>query len=113
MNAPTPIARAWDWASGVSECETCGGSGQVDKTPLGRAYRDPPGYWDAPCPDCEEQGVSACEVCGFDVQIKGFDCIVCETVALIPRERLRSFDPGTIGHAFDAAVQARLKGGFA
>lgn len=114
MNAPTPIARPWDWASGVRECETCAGSGQIDKTPLARIGRDPPGYWDAPCPDCEELGVLACEVCGFAAPVEGFDCIVCETVALIPRvPSLRDIDPGTFGPAFDAAVQARLKGGAA
>lgn len=104
----TATAKPWDCASGVSDCETCGGSGQVDKMPPHRVYRDPPGYWDAPCPDCEEQGVICCPVCGFDEVVKGYDCAVCALVHDLSPANMRRINPADLADAFAQAFNAAL-----
>lgn len=104
----TTDAKPWDYHSGVSECETCDGWGHIDKTPPHRAFRDPPGYWDEPCPDCEERGVICCPTCGFDEVVQGYDCAVCALVHDLSPANMKRISPGDLADAFAQAVNAKL-----
>jgi hypothetical protein len=103
-----PRPRRWDHHSGVTECETCDGSGLIDKTPLNRVYRDPPGTWDEPCPDCEEQGVVCCPVCGWDQVVPGYDCWVCSSAYDLPASVMKAKSPADLADCFAAAFNAAL-----
>ncbi len=103
----TTDAKPWDYRSGVSECETCAGSGSVCKPPRG-TYRYNPLEWEVPCEDCEGLGVHACPVCGFDEVVEGYDCIVCQTVHDLSPANMKRINPADLAEAFAQAFNAAL-----
>lgn len=105
----TTDAKPWDYKSGVSECETCEGSGSVVRFPRG-AYMLNPLEWTEGCEDCLGDGIHACKVCGFDEVVKGFDCIVCTTVAELSPANMKRINPADLADSFAMAVNAALGG---
>ena len=101
----TPDARRWDYHSGVTACETCDGHGTIAATR--RATVNDP-YPERPCPDCDGEHFPACPVCGNEVEAKGFDCIVCQTVAEMTPAQMRAVNPADLAEAFAAAISAAL-----
>ena len=107
--APLTNPRPWDYASGVSECDTCEGSGNICNPPRG-AYNYNPLEWQEDCPDCEGLGIHACEVCGFDEVVKGYDCIVCQLVHDLEPANMRRINPADLADCFAQAFAAALDG---
>jgi len=103
----TTTAKPWDWASGVSDCETCGGDGVVVRFPRG-AYNLNPLEWQEDCTDCEGLGVHACPVCGFDEVVKGYDCAVCALAHDLSPANMRRINPADLADAFAQAFNAAL-----
>jgi hypothetical protein len=62
------------------------------------------------CPDCEGIGVHACEVCGFDEVVKGYDCIVCQMVHDLSPANMKRINPADLADAFAQAFAAALDG---
>lgn len=108
MNAPfIPTSRAaleernaWHGKSGVSHCSTCDGIGKVASQRIS-TINDP--YPEADCPDCSgEHG--PCAVCGFEIPIPGYDCLVCDMVLEIPAHMLRDETAEAIGQSVKQAI---------
>jgi len=81
MNAPvnipiTPAPRE-GWAA--RPCNECDGHGRVWDG-KGKGGNDPDSG-DVECPDCEGEGTWPCDICGCEVTVAGYDCIVCATAA--------------------------------
>ncbi|CAB4120800.1 hypothetical protein UFOVP5_37 [uncultured Caudovirales phage] len=107
MNAPfTPPAKRWDFASEVATCQTCEGAGEICTSPF-HTHPNDPDRCDVECYDCEGAGHFACEVCGFDIQVPGYDCLVCNTASEIPAHMLTDDTAAHIGAALAAAFHAR------
>jgi DnaJ-class molecular chaperone len=70
--------RPWNADSGVLTCSSCDGAGAVWNG-RGKGGNDPDS-WSVPCPACHGAGKHACAVCGFAVEVAGYDCLVCDTV---------------------------------
>jgi hypothetical protein len=45
-----------------------------------------------------------CPVCGYSVEVPGFDCFVCETVYNIPDDMLANFSPAEFAKAMGRAI---------
>lgn len=108
----TTDAKPWDYHSGVSECETCDGSGQVVKFPRG-AYRLNPLEWTEGCEDCLGDGIHGCKVCGFDEVVQGYDCWVCQAVHDLSATNMKRINPADLAdhfaQAFNAALSSQVK----
>jgi DnaJ-class molecular chaperone len=102
--------RAWDHYSGVSDCDTCDGRGDICNPPRG-AYNYNPLEWQEECPDCDGLGMHVCQVCGFEEVVKGYDCLVCATVAELTPAQMREINPADLADCFAAAVNAALNHG--
>lgn len=75
--ATTP--RPWNYYSVVSACNTCEGVGRIasHRRPT---INDP--YPDTTCPDCDGAvRLPECEVCGYGLEVSGYDCLACDTIA--------------------------------
>lgn len=105
MTALTP--KAWDRHSGVTKCQCCEGCGTVVKFPRG-AYMLNPLEWAAACDDCAGQGQFNCIVCGFDQEVPGYDCWVCESARDLPVSAMKEINPADLADAFAAAFNAAL-----
>lgn len=106
MNAP-----AFPKDSGVTDCQTCDGTGSVSN---GRGLGgNDPDSWSVECEDCEGVGHFACEVCGFNQRVTGFDCLACDALVGVLVADLQKIDKSALctamGHAFDAALAAIAK----
>lgn len=99
--------RPWDYHSGISECDTCEGSGAIVKFPRG-AYMLNPLEYQIDCPECEGQGVHPCKVCGFDEVVRGYDCIVCAMVHDMSPANMKRINPSDIADAFAQAFAAAM-----
>jgi len=91
----------WNRYSHVKSCATCHGDGVV------HAYRrqtvnDP--YPEDRCPDCDGPHEPECEVCGYNLIVDGYDCLVCETVAALDNLALRGFDVDAFAKAARVAL---------
>lgn len=111
MNAHTKITRAaleaanaWYLKSGIIPCDTCDGKGGRWRNFYGHA--NDPDNWVVECPDCDGRGHHACEVCGFDVHVPGFDCLVCDMVLELPADLLTDETADAMAGAVKAAVAA-------
>ena len=82
-------------------CDTCEGQGMVHS--YRRATVDDP-YPESPCPDCDGPSEPECEVCGYDLEVDGFDCLACETAASLGPKALTAFD----ADAFVAALRVAI-----
>lgn len=105
----TTDAKPWDYASGVLDCDECGGSGQVVRFPRG-AYMLNPLEYQEDCEDCEGLGVHACPTCGFDTHVNGYDCLVCGAVSELTPAQMKAINPADIADAFAQAINAALNG---
>ena len=85
MNAPTTIARPWNYNSVVTACDECGGEGWVRS--LRRPTVDDP-YPETTCSACDGPQAPECTVCGCTTVVPGYDCIVCQTVGELPEALL-------------------------
>lgn len=100
-------ARPWNHNSWVKPaCETCNGEGTV-------ASHRRPSIWDPYpedcCDDCDgEPHEPECEVCGYNLEIDGFDCLACETVAHLGDKYLNQFDADKFAAAVKSALGAAL-----
>jgi hypothetical protein len=79
------MAQPWNHNSHVSACPECEGSGVVAADR--RATIDDP-YPEKPCDCGRGEHEPECPVCGFTHVLPGYDCLVCETVAVLPDEML-------------------------
>lgn len=100
--AHTP--RPWNWHSAVTVCTECNGHGTV------RSHRQPTvsdPYPETAC-DCGlGEHEPECAVCGYNLPITGFDCLACETVALLSDSELGRFNPDAFAEAIVQAVEVR------
>lgn len=103
----TTDAKPWDYASGVSDCDTCDGSGQVVRFPRG-AYMLNPLEWQEDCEDCTGLGVHSCPTCGFSEVVQGYDCAVCALVHDLSPANMKRISPADLADAFAQAVNAAL-----
>ena len=97
--APLTKPRPWDYASGVSECDTCDGHGTVNHF-----------TWSEVCGDCGGDPVIPCPVCGFDEHVTGYDCIVCQLVHDLSPANMRRINPADLADCFAQAFAAALDG---
>jgi len=103
--ATTTKARPWNWASHVTVCDTCEGQGRIHATR--RATINDP-YPEDDCPDCDGEHEPACEVCGYNLPVKGYDCLACDTVASLYESQLKAFDVGPFAEALAVARDLAL-----
>ena len=103
MNAPT--SKPWNHESGVTCCDECNGAGVV---PAARRATVSDPYPEIPC-ECERgPHEPECPVCGFGIEVGGFDCLVCDLVLELPDSALTEKQAQAIGAAVLQAMQARL-----
>lgn len=107
MNTPT---QPWNYYSHAHKpCDACEGHGEVWN---GRGLGgNDPDSWGIECEDCEGAGHFPCAVCGFDFEVVGYDCFVCNAVSDLPDALLLNskFRPEffeALDRAFDAAAKA-------
>lgn len=97
--------RKWNWASQVTVCEACEGTGKL------AAYRQPTindPYPERPC-DCGlGEHEPACEVCGYNLPVAGYDCLACDTVASLYATDLAKFDAERFTAAIKVAMAAAM-----
>ena len=80
MNAPANIPIIPDYSKGwaARPCSECEGDGYVWDG-KGKGGNDPDsGYPE--CEECEGEGSFPCDICGCEVEVTGFDCVVCDTL---------------------------------
>jgi len=115
MNAPQNRAAferitAWHNNSGIIECCECEGHGTQPNKPWLR--NGDPDCWDVECPECEGHGHHACKVCGFDIEVPGFDCLVCDMALEVPAKLMTDKTAVAMGealrHAFAAALALQV-----
>ena len=95
---PKPV---WNYRSGVASCHICDGAGVVHAAR--RATIDDP----YPETDCEcgiGEHLPECEVCGFTIEVPGYDCLACQTVADIPAKLLNADTATKLAAAIMRAV---------
>lgn len=104
MTTTTTAADKWNRHSGVLACATCGGHGTFHS--MRRATVNDP-YPESPCPDCDgQEHYPECEVCGFDQEVAGFDCLACDTVEQLLPSALAGIDAEAFTAAFKRALAA-------
>jgi len=93
----------WYHQAGVTPCLTCDGHGSE----WNRLWLRPgaPDCWAVDCPECEAQGHHACAVCGFDQQVAGYDCAVCDHVNSFTAEDLKAIDAAAFAQSFLQAME--------
>lgn len=96
--APQP----WNKRSGVTACPTCEGHGRVAAFRL-PTVNDP--YPEMFCPDCDGEADAECPVCGFTQEVRGYDCLACDTVASLTDSELAAFDAEGFAAALKIAVE--------
>jgi hypothetical protein len=89
-------------------CGTCDGHGEVASDRAAHAS-DP--FPTEQCPDCDGPHGPKCEVCGYNLQVAGFDCLVCDTVSHLHRHELTELDPDAFVNAMRHALSAALGDG--
>ncbi|MDT0507511.1 hypothetical protein [Novosphingobium sp. MMS21-SN21R] len=53
----------------------------------------------------------ACKVCGFDIQVTGYDCLVCQTVAELPDDALNPVSAVHMAASVNRAITASVRSG--
>jgi len=95
----------WNHRSHVTVCQECNGLGEV------HSHRQPTihdPYPTSPCDECDGPNDPECVVCGYDLIVRGVDCLVCDTVAIMDANELRQFDADKFAAAAKVAVAAAL-----
>lgn len=108
MNAPANIKtarteqlNAWFSRSGIAHCTTCDGLGRVRSQARPSVWNP---YPETRCDDCGgHEGPCQCEVCGSTVEVRGYDCIVCQMVLELAPDQL---DDATAAELANAVVRA-------
>jgi hypothetical protein len=100
--AHTEAKNLWYRDSGILACEECEGHGVIDKTPW--RHGNDPDRWEEDCSHCDGVGHNECAVCGFDIEIPGYDCLVCDTIRDIPDALLTDDTASQIGKAVAAGI---------
>lgn len=90
--------RPWNWNSHVTACTECGGSGKLETRTGVDSYRVTGCDW------CAGPHEPECEVCGFTVEVPGYDCLACETVYNLPDELLNADTATKLAAAIMRAV---------
>lgn len=93
----------WNRFSHVTTCPDCLGAGVV------HAYRratinDP--YPESPCECGLGEHEPECAVCGYNLEVKGYDCLACDTVASLNGSALARFDAEAFTKALTVAMAA-------
>lgn len=99
--------RPWNWDSEVRVCGTCDGMGVVPSHR--RPSVDDP-YPEDPCPDCDGEHLPECQVCGFEHEVKGYDCFVCDMVAALSDGEFSAIRDDDLIAAIARAMDERRKG---
>ena len=100
----TTKPRAWNHNSQVVCCEFCDGLGVIHSQR--KATTEDP-YPEQPCENCDGPHEPECEVCGYDLVVSGYDCLVCDTVSGLITDEFAAFDVGKFAAALTVAVKAR------
>lgn len=100
----TNSTHKWDRDSDVTACPSCKGTGWVAASR--RPTIDDP-YPESPCPDCDGPQKPSCPVCGYDLEVAGYDCLACETIAALPKAVFDTFDLSAFAVALGRAMVAR------
>lgn len=106
MNAPSfTERRAWNHFSHVTCCTECNGAGVVAANR--RATINDP-YPESPCECGMGPHEPECVVCGYDLQVAGYDCLACDTVAALTASELARFDADGFAKAVKLAAELAL-----
>lgn len=97
----TEAKNLWYRDSGILDCEECEGHGVIDKTPW--RHGNDPDRWEEDCSHCDGIGHNECAVCGFDIPLDAFDCLVCDTAKEVPEALMTDDTADQIGKAFARA----------
>ena len=100
----TTKPRAWNYNSQVTCCPFCDGAGVV-YSQRKASTEDP--YPEQPCDACDGPHGPECEVCGYDLVVSGWDCLVCDAVSGLITDEFAAFDVGKFAAALTVAVKAR------
>ncbi len=95
----------WNYHSHVKACATCEGAGRIPSQRRASTW-DP--YPETACPDCEGEHEPECAVCGYNLPVAGYDCLVCDTVAALHQHELKAFDRVAFANAVAVAVRKAL-----
>lgn len=102
-----PIKPArWTDASGVMPCRECDGEGSRPNRPW--LQNGDPDCWPVECAECNGVGHHPCSVCGFDMDVEGYDCPVCLIVYEMTPAQLKEINPADIADCFAAARAVAL-----
>ncbi len=104
MNAPAQI-RPWNYFSHVKSCPDCEGKGVVHAHR--RPHVDDP-YPEDPCECGMGEHEPACDVCGYNMEVAGYDCLACDTVAALTTSELARFDADGFAKAVKLATELAL-----
>lgn len=97
----TEAKNLWYRDSGILACEECEGHGVIDKTPW--RHGNDPDRWVEDCRHCDGLGCQPCAVCGFDISMDAYDCLVCDTAREVPLDLMTDDTAEQIGKAFARA----------
>ena len=97
----------WHNRSGILPCYECDGTGGLPNNPHLR--NGDPDCWVVTCRDCDGAGHQACEVCGFNIEVPGFDCLACDMARDIPAHLLTDEAAEALTDAIRASVSAAAK----
>lgn len=86
----------WNRFSHVTACPDCLGAGVVHAYPLSIRR--------AICECGLGEHLPECQVCGYNLEVAGYDCLACDTVASLDASALKYFD----ADAFAAAIKVAL-----
>lgn len=92
--------------TGVTICPICEGQGTVPNSTTCWHPNDPD-CWPVECTNCDGVGHFACEACGFDTAVSGYDCWACESAADLPAGIDADEAANAIRVAIGAPVEAR------
>ena len=102
MTTPRP----WNHYSVVTCCDTCEGAGVIAH------YRQPTTndpYPERPCHDCDGEHVAECPVCGFGLEVSGYDCLACETIASLTDKDFAKLNDSELAGAIMRAAAMRRR----
>lgn len=102
MNTPRP----WNWSSVVTACPECEGAGVVasHRQPT---VNDP--YPEKPCDNCDGEHAPECEVCGYGLEVSGYDCLACDTIASLTDKDFAKLDDSELAAAIMRAAAMRRR----
>lgn len=100
------IPRPWNYRSVVTTCPTCEGTGTVASHR--RPTVDDP-YPETPCDNCDGEHEPECEVCGFGLEVSGYDCLACDTIASLTDKDFAKLNDSELAGAIMRAAAMRRR----